>query len=149
MEIINVLAALTAVQDYQLPIKVSFKENISIIGFPVDLGSGRRGVDMGPSALRIAGLQGKLKNLGYKVNDTGDVKIEIMEKQKIGNPKLRYLDEILKTSSTLAGMVEFVLDKNNFPLWSSTTSLASEYNFCAEISALIAKSSKSFNPFNK
>ena len=96
--------------------KKNFKENISIIGFPVDLGSGRRGVDMGPSALRIAGLQGKLKNLGYKVNDTGDVKIEIMEKQKIGNPKLRYLDEILKTSSTLAGMVEFVLDKNNFPL---------------------------------
>jgi len=96
--------------------KKNFRENISIIGFPVDLGSGRRGVDMGPSALRIAGLQSKLKNLGYKVNDTGDVKIEIMEKQKIGNPKLRYLDEILKTSGTLAAMVELALDKNNFPL---------------------------------
>jgi len=96
--------------------KKNFKENISIIGFPVDLGSGRRGVDMGPSALRIAGLQSKLKNLGYKVNDTGDVKIEIMEKQKIGNPKLRYIDEILKTSGTLAVMVELALDKNNFPL---------------------------------
>ncbi len=47
--------------------KKSIKENISIIGFPIDLGSGRRGVDMGPSALRIAGLQNKLKNLGYKV----------------------------------------------------------------------------------
>jgi len=96
--------------------KKNFRENISIIGFPVDLGSGRRGVDMGPSALRIAGLQSKLKNLGYKVNDTGDVKIEIMEKQKIGNPKLRYIDEILKTSGTLAVMVELALDKNNFPL---------------------------------
>lgn len=96
--------------------KKKFNENISIIGFPIDLGSGRRGVDMGPSALRIAGLQSKLKNLGYKVNDTGDVKIEIMERQKIGNPKLRYLDEILKTSDTLADMVESVLDKNNFPL---------------------------------
>lgn len=96
--------------------KKSFKENISIIGFPIDLGSGRRGVDMGPSALRIAGLQKKLKNLGYKVNDTGDVKIEIMERQKIGNPKLRHIDEILKTSGTLAAKVELALNKNNFPL---------------------------------
>jgi len=96
--------------------KKNFKENISIIGFPIDLGSGRRGVDMGPSALRIAGLQNKLKNLGYKVNDTGDIKIEIMERQKIGNPKLRYIDEILKTSTILAAKVESVLNKNNFPL---------------------------------
>jgi len=96
--------------------KKSIKENISIIGFPIDLGSGRRGVDMGPSALRIAGLQNKLKNLGYKVNDTGDIKIEIMERQKTGNPKLRYIDEILKTSGTLAAKVESVLDKNNFSL---------------------------------
>ncbi len=96
--------------------KKIFNENIAIIGFPIDLGSGRRGVDMGPSALRIAGLQNKLKDLGYKVNDTGDIKIEIMERQKIGNLKLRYIDEILKTSNTLAAKVESVLDKNNFPL---------------------------------
>ena len=96
--------------------KKSIKENISIIGFPIDLGSGRRGVDMGPSAMRIAGLQNKLKNLGYKVTDTGDIKIEILEKQKAGNPKLRYIDEILKTSGTLADAVESVLDKNSFPL---------------------------------
>ena len=99
-----------------LDMKKSIKENISIIGFPIDLGSGRRGVDMGPSAMRIAGLQNKLKNLGYKVTDTGDIKIEIMEKQKTGNPKLRYIDEILKTSGILADAVESVLDKNNFPL---------------------------------
>ena len=53
--------------------KNNFKENISIIGIPIDPGSGRHGVDMGPSALRIAGLQNKLKNLGYKVSDTGDI----------------------------------------------------------------------------
>jgi arginase len=58
------------------------KENISIIGFPIDLGSGRRGVDMGPSALRIAGLQSKLEKLGYKVDDIGDINIEIMERQR-------------------------------------------------------------------
>lgn len=92
------------------------KEKISVIGFPMDLGSGRRGVDMGPSALRIAGLEDLLRQLGYFVEDLGDVFIEIMEKQEIGDPKLRYLDEVLKTSQTLAENVEEILDKGNFPL---------------------------------
>ena len=92
------------------------KANVSIIGFPMDLGADRRGVDMGPSALRIAGLQKKLKALGYNVNDIGDIKIEIMEKQKIRNPKLKYLEEIVKTSKLLADKVQKILEKGNFPL---------------------------------
>lgn len=92
------------------------KENVAIIGFPMDLGADRRGVDMGPSALRIAGLKGKLEALGYKVEDIGDIKIEIMERQKIKNPKLKYLDEIIKTSKQLAERVEMVLDNGDFPL---------------------------------
>ena len=92
------------------------QQTISIIGFPMDLGSGRRGVDMGPSALRIAGLETKLEQLGYKVEDTGDIDIEIMERQKLNNPKLRYLNEILKTSKVLATRVEKVLEQNKFPL---------------------------------
>jgi arginase len=92
------------------------KENISIIGFPMDLGADRRGVDMGPSALRIAGLQSKLELLGYKVADLGDIKIEIMERQKIKNPKLKYIEEIIKTSKLLANNVQKVLEKGDFPL---------------------------------
>ncbi|MCX7610026.1 MAG: arginase [Ignavibacterium sp.] len=92
------------------------KEKISVIGFPMDLGSGRRGVDMGPSALRIADLDNRLRNLGYEVEDLGDVFIEIMEKQEIGDPKMRYLKEVLKTSQTLAQIVEEVLDDGKFPL---------------------------------
>jgi arginase len=92
------------------------KENVSIIGFPMDLGADRRGVDMGPSALRIAGLQAKLGALGYKVEDNGDIKIEIMERQKIKNTKLKYIDEIIKTSKMLAEKVEKVLEKGDFPL---------------------------------
>ncbi len=92
------------------------QQTVTIIGFPVDLGSGRRGVDMGPSALRIAGLESKLTQLGYKVEDTGDINIEIMERQKISNPKLKYLNEILKTSKTLAARVEKTLEQNKFPL---------------------------------
>jgi arginase len=96
--------------------KSILKENISIIGFPMDLGADRRGVDMGPSALRIAGLQTKLEALGYKVIDNGDIKIEIMEKQKIKNPKLKYLHEIIKTSKLLAEKVEKVLEQGDFPI---------------------------------
>lgn len=99
-----------------LRMKSITKENVSIIGFPMDLGADRRGVDMGPSALRIAGLQTKLEALGYKVNDLGDIKIEIMEKQKIKNPKLKYLDEIIKTSKMLADKIEKVLEKGEFPI---------------------------------
>jgi arginase len=92
------------------------QQTVTVIGFPIDLGSGRRGVDMGPSALRIAGLENKLTQLGYKVEDTGDINIEIMEKQKIVNPKMKYLSEILKTSKVLAARVEKVLEQNKFPL---------------------------------
>ena len=92
------------------------KQNVSIIGFPMDLGADRRGVDMGPSALRIAGLQAKLESLGYIVSDIGDIKIEIMERQKIKNPRLKYLEEILKTSKMLADKVQKVLEKGDFPL---------------------------------
>jgi arginase len=95
------------------------KENsgiVNIIGFPMDLGADRRGVDMGPSALRIAGLREKLEQLGYRVIDRGDIYIQIMEKQKVTNPKLKYLNEILKTSRVLAGRVERVLERGHFPL---------------------------------
>ena len=91
-------------------------QTVTVIGFPMDLGSGRRGVDMGPSAMRIAGLENKLELLGYRVEDTGDISIEIMEKQKLHNPKLRYINEILKTSKVLAARVEKVLEQNKFPL---------------------------------
>ena len=89
---------------------------VNIIGFPMDLGADRRGVDMGPSALRIAGLKEKLEKLGYKVLDSGDINIQIMERQKITNHKLKYLNEILKTSKLLASKVEKVLDKGQFPI---------------------------------
>lgn len=92
------------------------RNNISIIGFPVDLGAGRRGVDMGPSALRIANLKPQLEALGYTVKDTGDINIQTAESQKIINPKLKYLTEILKTSKVLANKVERTLENGNFPM---------------------------------
>ena len=99
----------------KLPVK-----KVNIIGFPMDLGSGRRGVDMGPSAIRIAGIEMKLQRLGYKVNDSGDIFIQNIERQipnTLGtNPKLKYLPEILKTTKILAKKVEKVLEQGQFPL---------------------------------
>ncbi len=92
------------------------KKKVNIIGFPMDLGAGRRGVDMGPSALRIAHLNEKLQQLGYEVEDLGDIPIEIMETQKVGNDKLKYVDEIERTSLKLAEVVEKTLENDEFPL---------------------------------
>ena len=55
------------------------RENVTITGLPFDLREGRRGVDMGTSALRIEGLQSKPEGPGYKVKDKGNIKIAIME----------------------------------------------------------------------
>ncbi|MBL8008577.1 MAG: arginase [Ignavibacteria bacterium] len=91
-------------------------KKIGLVGFPIDLGADRRGVDMGPSAIRYSNLEHKLENLGYKVTDFGDIDIEISETQKIKNSKLKYLPEIEKTSKILANKVESLLVRNYFPL---------------------------------
>jgi len=91
-------------------------KHIDIIGFPMDLGADHRGVDMGPSALRIAGIESKLENLGYTVSDLGDIVIQNQERQKVKNPNLKYLDEIVKRTESLARKVEKSLSAGNFPL---------------------------------
>jgi arginase len=89
---------------------------VRIIGFPMDLGAGRRGVDMGPSALRIAGVGDKLRALGYTVVDAGDVEIRNAEEQDITNIKLPYMPEIARACGVLAREVEASLDGGEFPL---------------------------------
>jgi arginase len=82
----------------------------------MDLGADRRGVDMGPSALRIAGIERKLRNMGYEVSDLGDIHIQTKETQDITNSRLKYLDEIVRASEILAEKVERTLSKWRFPL---------------------------------
>jgi arginase len=89
---------------------------VRIIGFPMDLGAGRRGVDMGPSALRIAGVGDKLSALGYNVIDAGDIHIQNPEVAEVQNPHLRYLHEIASACSDLAREVESSLDRDEFPI---------------------------------
>jgi arginase len=89
---------------------------LHIIGVPMDLGSGRRGVDMGPSAIRIAGLADRLKDLGNKVVDDGDLDIKNVEELQVGDMKARYLREISRASRVLCEKIRKVMDKNHFPI---------------------------------
>ena len=92
------------------------KRSIEIIGVPVDLGAGRRGVDMGPSAIRIADLEPRLEQLGHKVNDAGDLDVMIPETQKVGEGKLRYKAPILAACTDLCQKVQESLEKSRMPL---------------------------------
>lgn len=89
---------------------------VHVLGVPMDLGSGRRGVDMGPSAIRIAGLAERLAELGHRVVDEGDVAIKNMEELKIGNDRARYLPEIARASAIIARKVERIMGLDHFPL---------------------------------
>jgi len=91
-------------------------EKVRIIGVPMDLGASRRGVDMGPSALRVAGLQTRLKQLGRHVEDIGNVAVRQPEEQPYGEKKAKYLDEISETCKGVAEMVRKTLDDDLLPL---------------------------------
>lgn len=91
-------------------------KTVSLIGFPMDLGAGRRGVDMGPSALRIAELEKKLEALGYEVVDEGDIQVKTQEIQRIADKRLRYLPEIARACEKLGQRVKKSLDEKRFPI---------------------------------
>ena len=82
----------------------------------MDLGASRRGVDMGPSALRVAGLQARLKQLGRQVEDIGNVPVPQPEEQHFGEKRARYLDEISQACKGLADAVKKALDEDFVPL---------------------------------
>lgn len=92
------------------------QSHIAIIGAPMDLGAGRRGVDMGPSAIRLAGLNEKLISLGYEVEDLGNVAVVQPESCPIGKTDARYLPQIALTCERLADMVERAADQGRVPV---------------------------------
>ncbi len=89
---------------------------IDIIGVPIDLGADRRGVDMGPSAIRYAHLQQKLEALGYAVEDKGNIEVPIAEMCAITDPKLKYIDCIVPMSRRASGAVSTSMQAGHFPL---------------------------------
>lgn len=89
---------------------------VTVIGVPLDLGAGRRGVDMGPSAFRLADIHHHVRDLGHEVDDAGDVHVEIAETHDPGDPRLRYLSEIRGTCEGLRDTVGAVLEHGRLPL---------------------------------
>ena len=89
---------------------------VHVLGVPMDLGSGRRGVDMGPSAIRIAGLEERLRELGHTVVDEGDLDIKNIEELKVGDPRARFLPEIARASRLVCTKVAKIVERGEFPL---------------------------------
>ena len=89
---------------------------VHIIGVPLDLGGGRRGVDMGPSAFRIAGLGERIAALGCTVVDKGDLAVPIPETRHVGDPRRRYIDDIATVCRALCAQVRSSLDAGALPL---------------------------------
>jgi arginase len=89
---------------------------VSLIGVPLDLGAGRRGVDMGPSAFRVADVDERIRQLGLEVEDAGDLPVKIQETQGPGDPRLKYLHEILEVVTGLRDRVEGALGEGNTPV---------------------------------
>ena len=90
--------------------------NIRIIGVPLDLGQSRRGVDMGPSAVRVAGLEARLEALGHHVTDGGNIAVDIAETQSVGEKTAKYLHAITETCTREAEQVLQTLAADQTPL---------------------------------
>lgn len=104
-----------------ITVAVSAKTNITakrirVIGVPLDLGQSRRGVDMGPSAVRVAGLQARLEALGHVVADGGNVSVAIAEQKKEGQPEAKYLKEITVICTQHAELVLKTLEGGEVPI---------------------------------
>ncbi|AQQ51822.1 arginase [Planococcus lenghuensis] len=92
------------------------KLNISIIGVPMDLGQNRRGVDMGPSAIRYAGVTERLESIGHTVTDEGDIQVSKRTGETSEGTNLRNLKAVTEASTALGDKVSSVAEAGSFPL---------------------------------
>jgi arginase len=94
----------------------STAKSVAIIGAPLDLGQSRRGVDMGPSAIRYAGLDERLQQLGFSVTDHGNVATPLPEGAAVADERMRYLPEILETCALVSALVSAAVEAGARPL---------------------------------
>src|SRR4030081_4043726 len=107
---------------------------IRVIGVPLDLGQSRRGVDMGPSAVRVAGLEARLEALGHEVEDGGHVAVAIPEQKKEGDTHAKYLKEITATCTKHAELILKTLEAGKIPI-----SLGGDHSMAAGTVAGVAE----------
>jgi arginase len=89
---------------------------VAVIGAGLDLGAGRRGVDMGPSAIRYAGLEARLTEVGRRCVDWGNVDTAVAEAAEVGDEQARFLDEIKKTCERVARLIGNADEHGAMPL---------------------------------
>jgi arginase len=87
-----------------------------VIGAPLDLGAGRRGVDMGPSAIRYAGLEPRIRQLARCCVDWGDVVTAVAEASAVGDERVRFLPQIKETCERIAELVGRAVEEEHLPL---------------------------------
>lgn len=92
------------------------KRTVAVIGAALDLGQGRRGVDMGPSAIRYAGLDERLASIGLDVRDAGNVETAVLEATALVDERARYLPEILVACERIAALVAEAVAAGELPL---------------------------------
>ena len=109
-------------------------KKIRVIGVPLDLGQSRRGVDMGPSAVRVAGLEARLEALGHEVEDGGNVAVAIPEQKKEGDTHAKYLKEITATCTKHAELIVKTLEAGKVPI-----SLGGDHSMAAGTVAGVAE----------
>jgi arginase len=95
---------------------VNERRRLAIIGAPLDLGAGRRGVDMGPSAIRYAGLEARLAELGLEADDRGNVEVVVPEEVSEGDPQARFLEQIKAACEDVAERVARAREHEQTPL---------------------------------
>jgi arginase len=89
---------------------------VAVVGAGLDLGAGRRGVDMGPSAIRYAGLEARLAEIGRRVEDLGNVGSPVPEATEVGEVNARYLGAILAACERVAALVAEATARGSLPL---------------------------------
>jgi arginase len=92
------------------------RHKVAVIGAALDLGAGRRGVDMGPSAIRYAGLAARLQEIGYETVDLGNVETAVAEATAVENERARFLPQIKATCVRIGALVERVVREGYLPL---------------------------------
>lgn len=91
--------------------------NVHILEMPLDFGASRHGSDMGPSAIRLAGIKERIESLGHTTTEHTDIfSAKSQEYEQVGNPKAKYLEPIVNACEKLAGLVEDISVKGEFPL---------------------------------
>jgi len=91
-------------------------KTVGIVGVPLAFGQGMLGVELGPSAIRVAGLASAIASLGYEVNDRGDLRVDRPRTYPREGEKLKYLNEVFATCSALAIEAETIVDAGEIPL---------------------------------